>query len=80
MNMENKKRNDSESLKRSHSKSSNAKLTLLCFVTILVFSVLWVSIALIGSDFLPQAFSIVLCAVSSVLTLLGLIGFNLFKR
>ncbi len=78
--MQNNKRNDSESLKKSHSKSSNAKLTLLCFLTILAFSILWVSIALIGSNFLSQSFSIVLCAVSGILTLLGLIGFNLFKR
>lgn len=78
--MAEKKYDDSESLKRSHSKSSNAKLTLLCFATILAFSILWVGLAFINTEYIPNAVSIVITAVGGVLTILGLIGFNAFKR
>jgi uncharacterized membrane protein YccC len=78
--MDNKKYNESESLKRSHSKSSNAKLTLLCFFTILAFTILWGGLAMIGIEKIPTVVSVIVTACGGVLTLLGLIGFNAFKR
>lgn len=71
---------ENESLKKSHSKSSNAKLTLLCFITILAFSILWVGIALLLTEKCPFTLSLVITIVSGVVTLLGLIGFSRFKR
>lgn len=75
-------RDNRTSLARSHSTWSNTKLTSLCVVTILLFTVLW---AILGfKDYIVSytsevVFYIALVA-SAVLTLLCLIGFNKFKR
>ena len=75
-------RNDSESLKRSHSTWSNTKLTALCVVTVILFSLVWLLlglkvqvVGLIGAT----VYYIALCVVAA-LTVLCLIGFNKFKR
>ena len=38
------------SLQKSHSKASNFKLTLICFLTILFFGALWCGLALLKGD------------------------------
>ena len=75
-------RNDSESLKRSHSTWSNTKLTALCVVTVILFSLVWLLlglqphiVALVGSVVFYIALGVV-----AALTVLCLIGFNKFKR
>lgn len=78
--MDNKKYNEADSLKRSHSKASNAKLTLLCFITIIAFSMLWIGLSLIKTSYVSNTIAIVITSVGGVLTILGLIGFNAFKR
>lgn len=71
--------NDEESLKKSHSKASNAKLTLLCILTAIAFAVLWVGLGLIGlADY--KTLGIVLTAVGGAVSALGLVGFALFRR
>ena len=42
--------NDSESLKRSHSKKSNAKLTLLCVMTVLFTSFFWILLGYLAKN------------------------------
>ena len=69
--------NDKDSLKRSHSKLSNGKLTLLCLFTVLSFSVLWVGLAMLP-DY--QILGLIITIISGVLLVLGLFGFNSFKR
>ena len=69
--------NDNDSLKKSHSKLSNGKLTLLCLFTILAFSALWVGLAMLP-DY--QTFGLIITIISGVLLVLGLFGFNSFKR
>lgn len=69
--------NDKDSLKRSHSKLSNGKLTLLCLFTILAFSTLWVGLAMLP-DY--QTWGLIITIISGVLLVLGLFGFNSFKR
>ena len=70
------KKNNNESLKKSHSAWSNTKLTSLCVVTILLVSIFWVALGL--KDFLDKWFLPVVIA-SGVLSLLCLLGFNKFK-
>ena len=79
---QNHERNNSESLKRSHSGWSNTKLTALCVVTVILFSLVWLllglrvkAIELVGAT----VFYIAL-GVSAALTVICLIGFNKFKR
>lgn len=72
-----KNMNNNDSLKKSHSKASNAKLTLLCVLTILAFSALWIGLALIPSQ---QTLGWIITIAGGVITLLGLVGFNVFKR
>ena len=69
--------NDNDSLKKSHSKLSNGKLTLLCLVTILASSALWVGLAMLP-DY--QTLGLIITIISGVLLVLGLFGFNSFKR
>ena len=71
---------DQDSLKKSHSKFSNFKLTLLCLITIISFSAFWIGLALIGFNDINNIFSTSLAIGGGVLTLLGLIGFRAFKR
>ena len=71
--------NSSESLERSHSKVSNAKLTLLCFGAILALSLAVISIALFFkySDNLIFLFASI---GSTLLFLLFCLGFSHFTR
>lgn len=68
------------SLEKSHSKSSNAKLTLLSLFTILFFSLFWVSLTMIPLFENLKTILLITCIASGVLSALGLVGFNLFKR
>lgn len=66
------------SLAKSHSKSSNAKLTLLCLFSIVCFSALWVFLAMFND--LDKTISLIGTITSGVLTFLCLLMFNSFKR
>ncbi len=57
-------------LERSHSKSSNFKLTLICFFLSLAVVILWVGVALINTE---KTAGLTLAVAGGVLTL-----FNLF--
>lgn len=72
--------NNNTSLKKSHSKVSNFKLTLLSLITIIAFSALWIGIALLKYEGFPFSIALILTIAGGVLSLLGLIGFNAFKR
>lgn len=72
--------NEKTSLERSHSKSSNAKLTLLCFFTILAFSCLWVGLAFADYEPIPAFVAWIMVAAGGVLTLIGLVLFHHFSR
>lgn len=76
--MENK--NSDESLKRSHSKSSNFKLTLLCILLVVSFSALWLGLALLKVENLPPALAYILLAGGGAVTVFGLTLLLLFKR
>ena len=71
--------NENESLRKSHSKLSNFRLTLLCLLMAVLFSLLFLSIAL---SFVYGDKRIYLYAtiVLAVLNLFGLILFFLFHR
>ena len=65
------------SLEKSHSKSSNFKLTMICLLASLGVASLFV-----GLGFLKQyqTLAIILLAAGGVLTLLGLLLINKFTR
>ena len=67
------------SLEKSHSKASNAKLTFICFIAALAVSMLWVGIALFGSE-AYRIFGIILASLGAVLTLLSLFLISKFTR
>lgn len=67
------------SLEKSHSKASNAKLTFICFIAALAVSMLWVGIALFGSE-AYRIFGIILASVGAVLILLSLFLISKFTR
>ena len=75
-------RNDADSLKRSHSTWSNTKLTSLCVVTIILFSLVWLVLGF--KDFIETYTSSLVFYIalgsSALLTILCLLGFNKFKR
>ena len=79
---QNHARNDSESLKRSHSGWSNTKLTALCVVTVILFSLVWLLLGLRVqvTNLLGATVFYIALGVSASLTILCLIGFNKFKR
>ena len=58
------------SLQKSHSKASNAKLTLLCLLTAIASTGIWVGVAIIIllTDFLTLG--IIVAAASAVVTFL----------
>ena len=66
------------SLQKSHSKASNFKLTLICFLTILFFGALWCGLALIKGDL--KTFGILLTCAGGAGTLLCLVLLNAFSR
>lgn len=65
------------SLQKSHSKSSNFKLTLLCIVAIISITLFWIFLSLIASG---ETIMIVLTTCFGILSLLCLVLFNAFKR
>ena len=75
-------RNDSESLRRSHSTWSNTKLTALCVVTVILFSLVWLLLGLRVQviSFIGVTVYYIALGVVAALTVLCLIGFNKFKR
>ena len=65
------------SLEKSHSKASNAKLTLICFLTILFFGILWVGLVLLKES---KTFGIILTCAGGVGTILCFMLLNAFSR
>ena len=65
------------SLEKSHSKASNAKLTLICFLTILFFALLWVGLVLIKVN---KTFGIILTCAGGAGTVLCFMLLNAFSR
>ena len=70
------------SLEKSHSTWSNTKLTSLCVFTVLFVSLFWLSLGLYPkiADMINTVVAIACIAVSAVLSILCLIGFNKFTR
>ncbi len=73
------RKNDEESLARSHSKSSNALLTLLCFLTSLALALLWVGLALLGKED-THTLGLLFTICGAIVTGLGIVGGVVFKR
>lgn len=70
--------NENEFLKKSHSKFSNFKLTLLCLFASIVFAALFLFIVLF---FLYKNNLYLIASIASgVLTLLSFLLFSFFKR
>ena len=65
------------SLEKSHSKASNAKLTLICFLTILFFGILWAGLVLLKES---KTFGIILTCAGGVGTVLCFMLLNAFSR
>lgn len=65
------------SLKKSHSKLSNSKLTMLCIVAIISISLFWIFLAQIANG---KEIMIILTTCFGLLSLLCLVLFNAFKR
>ncbi|MDE7100485.1 MAG: hypothetical protein K2O05_01365 [Anaeroplasmataceae bacterium] len=69
------------SLEKSHSKWSNAKLTMLCVLATIFVSVFWLLLGLNGLDnFLNKIAYYCLLGASALGTILCLVLFNKFKR
>lgn len=71
---------EAESLKRSHSKFSNFKLTLVCLLCAISVSLLVASVATIGTDIVSGTVVTVAIIVSGLLTLASLFLISRFKR
>lgn len=65
------------SLEKSHSKASNAKLTLICFLTILFFGILWAGLVLLKQE---KTFGIILTCAGGIGTVLCYLLLNAFSR
>lgn len=65
------------SLEKSHSKASNAKLTLICFLTILFFGILWAGLVLLKQE---KTFGIILTCAGGIGTILCYLLLNAFSR
>ena len=64
-------------LQKSHSKVSNFKLTLICFLTILFFGILWAGLVLLKQE---KTFGIILTSIGGVGTVLCYLLLNAFSR
>ena len=73
-------RNDKDSLARSHSKSSNAKLTLLCLLSSLALAGAVVFIGAMIADYLEPTISYIGAGICAVVVVLCLLMFSRFKR
>ena len=65
------------SLERSHSKSSNAKLTFICFIGIIAFTLIFLGLGIIK---LYQTYGIITLSIGAVLEIISLILINKFVR
>ena len=72
--------NDQESLKRSHSKSSNAKLTLLCLIASISLMGLVVFLGAMIANFIEAKYAYIGAGGCGALTILCLVLFSSFKR
>ena len=79
MSNNNNPRSEDESLARSHSKTSNALLTILCFLTAMGFAVLFFGLGLYGMES-TENIGLILAIAGGVVTGLGILGGLLFKR
>ena len=66
------------SLQKSHSKASNFKLTLICFLTILFFGAVWCGLALLKGDL--KTFGLILTIAGGAGTVLCYLLLNAFSR
>ncbi len=73
-------KNEKTSIEKSHSKSSNASLTLLCLFTLISFCAIWVGLAFLKVSWFPVQAAWVISIAGLVLTILGIFGFSSFKR
>lgn len=67
------------SLEKSHSKLSNFKLTMICFLSILCVSAFWVGLGLLGNE-AYRIFGIVLAGAGLVLSLFFMVLIGKFTR
>ena len=72
------KNNDSESLKRSHSKSSNFKLTMLSLLSSIALNVSIGALALMNT--LNKEVMIITAIVSGLVFIVSVCWFSSFKR
>ena len=71
----------STSLAKSHSKSSNAKLTFICFLLSLGVSAIWIGLLLLfGFKDINKAISITTIAVGGVLSVFSFLLVSKFTR
>ena len=76
-------KNEKTSLERSHSKSSNAKLTSLCIFTSIIFTLIWVVLALgntLLAELLSQTIVYIIAGGLAVIFVFCLMLFNKFTR
>ena len=71
---------EEESLKRSHSPLSNAKLTFVCLAYTLVLNGFFASLAAVGTGLLPDGILWAVLAGCAALTALCLWGLSRFRR
>ena len=64
-------------LEKSHSKLSNAKLTLICFLTILFFAILWCGVVLLKKT---DTIGMVVTIIGGAGTVLCFCLLNAFSR
>ena len=68
------------SLEKSHSASSNAKLTFVCLGLALFFAILFIGLGLLFAPGIDSTVPIICVIVGGVGTLLQLLLINSFKR
>ncbi|MCR5113229.1 MAG: hypothetical protein K6A63_04765 [Acholeplasmatales bacterium] len=66
------------SLERSHSKASNFKLTMICFILALGIAAVWGGLALVNTDY--QTLGIIVAACGGAVALLFFILIGKFTR
>ncbi|MBP5357413.1 MAG: hypothetical protein J6Y68_04635 [Clostridia bacterium] len=71
-------RNEQDSLKKSHSKLSNAKLSLLCLLASVMLAVLVIGLGLLVKGF--EVFPLIMVIVGGVMTVGCIFLFFSFKR
>lgn len=64
-------------LQKSHSKVSNFKLTLICFLTSIFFAILWAGLVLLKVE---KTFGIVITCIGGIGTVACFLLLNAFSR